>query len=66
MNSNTVSRHYVTAEVRHAGTERAFEVREFDLMLGAQNQFQARRHEAKRILVQIGYDVRGVNITQLA
>lgn len=61
---NTVARHLVTAEVRSAGTSYAFERRSFDLMLGAKQELDAKRREAKRILAQIGYDVRGINLSE--
>lgn len=52
----------VTAEVRPADTDRAFERRTFDLMLGP-GEKEARRKEARRILWQLGYDVRGLNMS---
>lgn len=61
---NIVARHLVTAEVRIAGTARAFERRDFDLMLGSKQELDAKRREAKRVLGQIGYDVRGINLCE--
>ena len=61
---NTVAPHLVTAEVRHAGTSGAFERRAFELMLGGKQELDAKRREARRILAQIGYDVRGINLSQ--
>jgi len=52
----------VTAEVRAADTGRPFEQRTFDLMLGP-GEKEARRKEARRILWQLGYDVRGLNMS---
>lgn len=60
---NTVTRAAVTADVRIAGTERPFERRDFDLMVGAKQDLTKQRLEAKRILAQLGYDVRGLNLT---
>jgi len=61
--SNTVTRAAVTADVRIAGTDRKFERRDFDLMVGANQDLTKQRLEAKRILHQLGYDVRGINLS---
>lgn len=60
----TVSRHLVTSDVRLAGTDRPFERRSFDLMLGSRLESQAKRREALRILHQLGYDCRGINLSE--
>ena len=60
--SNTVIRAAVMADVRIAGTDRPFERRDFDLMVGANQDLTKQRLEATRILFQLGYDVRGVNL----
>lgn len=61
--SNIVTRAAVMADVRIAGTERPFERRAFDLMVGANQDLTKQRLEAKRILFQMGYDVRGINLS---
>jgi hypothetical protein len=61
--SNTVTRAAVTADVRIAGTDREFERRDFDLMVGSNQDLTKQRLEAKRILHQLGYDVRGINLS---
>lgn len=63
---NIVSRHLVTADVRFCDTGRPFERKNFDLMLGAHQDLTKKRLEAKRVLHQIGYDVRGVNVAEIA
>lgn len=60
----TVSRHLVTSDVRPAGTDLPLERRSFDLMLGSDLNFEAKRREAIRILKQIGYDCRGINLCE--
>lgn len=57
-----IIRTLVTAEVRLADTDRAFERRSFDLMLG-QGDKEARRNQARETLWGMGYDVRGLNMS---
>jgi hypothetical protein len=61
--SNIVTPAIVTADVRIAGTDRKFERRDFNLMVGLDQSLDNMRLEAKRILHQLGYDVRGINLS---
>lgn len=56
-----VFEHKVTANVRIEGTSHPFESRPFWLMLGADTP-ERQAKEAKRVLHQIGWDCRQVNV----
>ena len=60
---NRVSRHTVTADVRTYGSHNPIVARSFDLMLGDGTGEQKRR-EALRILQQLGYQTRGVSVSE--
>jgi hypothetical protein len=49
----------VTAQVKQPESHNPFKARDFDLMLGATNTDRQNILEARRILRQIGYEVKG-------